>query len=282
MDKNQFDEVLINALYLLGGTNETPFKDIIFFEEDINDEVANKILKSLDGCNDDYPDDNYLLDKYLDNYYDDLDDYDDIISTNINDLIKDIQSKIDVDKIAKDVMKRITDRNAITIDDMLSSNILDTPIIILDPDIYKDLDVNKYNVTLNNFKKLSNSDLCDIEKLKKEIEDLNNEMLNMVNSQIKDKKLINDKHDEKYKKIEALYDTMCDRKTEDVEKLMNEFCEYIISSKYCENKPSVIALIASSTMFIRNYIVKCLDDIFTPIIKKASKDTDMVLLLLDL
>lgn len=279
MDKNQFDEVLINALYLLGGTNETPFKDIIFFEEDINDEVANKILKSLDSYNDDYPDDNYI-----DNYYDDsyLDDYDDIITTDINDLVKDIQSKIDVDKIAKDVMKRITDRNAITIDDILSSNILDTPIIILDPDIYKDLDVNKYNLTLNSFKKLSDADLCDIEKLKKEIEDLNNEMLNMVNSQIKDKKLINDKHAEKYKKIEALYDAICDRKTEEAEKLMNEFCEYIISSKYCENKPSVISLIASSTMCIRNYIVKCLDDIFTPIIKKASKDTDMVLLLLDL
>lgn len=279
MDKNQFDEVLINALYLLGGTNETPFKDIIFFEENINDEVANKILKSLDGYNDDYPDDNYI-----DNYYDDsyFDDYDDIITTDINDLVKNIQSKIDVDKIAKDVMKRITDRNAITIDDILSSNILDTPIIILDPDIYKDLDVNKYNLTLNSFKKLSDADLCDIEKLKKEIEDLNNEMLNMVNSQIKDKKLINDKHAEKYKKIEALYDTICDRKTEEAEKLMNEFCEYIISSKYCENKPSVISLIASSTMCIRNYIVNCLDDIFTPIIKKASKDTDMVLLLLDL
>ena len=279
MDKNQFDEVLINALYLLGGTNETPFKDIIFFEENINDEVANKILKSLDSYNDDYPDDNYI-----DNYYDDsyLDDYDDIITTDINDLVKDIQSKIDVDKIAKDVMKRITDRNAITIDDILSSNILDTPIIILDPDIYKDLDVNKYNLTLNSFKKLSDADLCDIEKLKKEIEDLNNEMLNIVNSQIKDKKLINDKHAEKYKRIEALYDAICDRKTEEAEKLMNEFCEYIISSKYCENKPSVISLIASSTMCIRNYIVNCLDDIFTPIIKKASKDTDMVLLLLDL
>lgn len=279
MDKNQFDEVLINALYLLGGTNETPFKDIIFFEENINDEVANKILKSLDGYNDDYPDDNYI-----DNYYDDsyFDDYDDIITTDINDLVKDIQSKIDVDKIAKDVMKRITDRNAITIDDILSSNILDTPIIILDPDIYKDLDVNKYNLTLNNFKKLSDADLCDIEKLKKEIEDLNNEMLNIVNSQIKDKELINDKHAEKYKKIEALYDAICDRKTEEAEKVMNEFCEYIISSKYCENKPSVISLIASSTMCIRNYIVNCLDDIFTPIIKKASKDTDMVLLLLDL
>ena len=279
MDKNQFDEVLINALYLLGGTNTTPFKDIIFFEEDINDEVANKILKSLDGCNDD----NYLVDKYIDDYYDNsyLDDYDDIVTTDIDDLIKNIQSKIDVDKIAKDVMKKITDYND-TINNMSSTDILDTPIILLDPEIYKDLDVNKYNLTLNNFKKLSNSDLCAIEKLKEEIEELNNEMLNMVNSQIKDKKIINDKHTEKYKKIEALYDTICDRKTKEIENSMNEFCEYIISSKYCENKPSVITLVASSTMCIRNYIVKCLDDIFTPIINKASKDTDTVLLLLDL
>ena len=75
---------------------------------------------------------------------------------------------------------------------------------------------------------------------------------------------------------------ICDRKTEEIENAMNEFCKYIISSKYCENKPSVITLIASSTMCIRNYIVKCLDDIFTPIINKASRDTDIVLLLLDL
>lgn len=276
MNKNQFDEVLINALHLLGGgSNLTPFKDIIFFEEkeNISDGMLNRTLKSVDEYIDDYCTENSYIDDY--DY-----DYDDV-TTNIDDLIKNIQSKIDVDKIAKDVMKKITDYNN-TLDDMLSTDILDTPIILLDPEIYKDLDVNKYNLTLNNFKKLSNSDLCAIEKLKEEIKELNNEMLNMVSSQIKDKKLINDKHYEKYKKIEALYDTICDKKTEEIEKTMNEFCEYIISSKYCENKSSVITLIASSTICIRNYIVKYLDDIFTPIINKSSKDTDTVLLLLDL
>ena len=273
MDKNQFDEVLINALYLLGGTNTTPFKDITFFEEaaNISEEIENKTLKSLDSCIDDM---------YIDDYDDDYDD-DDVVITDMDKLIEDIQSKIDVDKIVKDVMKKISDRNK-TIDDILSSDILDTPIIILDPDIYKDLDVNKYNITLNTFKKLSNSDLYDIEKLKKELEEINNNMLNMLNSQFKNKTLINLEHNQKYKKIEALYDMICDRKTEEIENAMNEFCKYIISSKYCENKPSVITLIASSTMCIRNYIVKCLDDIFTPIINKASRDTDIVLLLLDL
>ena len=270
MDKNQFDEVLMNALYLLGGTS-TPFKDITFFEEifDISEEIENKTLRLLDIRTDDI---------YIDDYDDDYDD--DVVIPDMDDLIKDIQSKIDVDKIVKDVMKKISDNTILN--DTLSPGILDTPIILLDPDIYKDLDVNKYNVTLNTFKKLSDSDLLAIEKLKKEIEEINNNMLDMVSSQFKDKSLINNKHIQKYKKIEALYDMICDKKTEEIENTMNEFCKYIISSKYCENKPSVITLIASSTICIRNYIVKCLDDIFTPIINKASRDTDILLLLLDL
>lgn len=266
MDKNQFDEALINAIYLLGGSNTTPFKDIIFFEEekDINDKLYNKTIDVLERMSDDC-----YLDDYDDIMIDKIDD--------VDDLIENVKSKIDVDKIADDVMKRLSEKASTY--ELFPSDI---PVIVLDPEVYKDLDVNKFDLTLGNFKKLTDSDLDDIENLKEEIEELNIDMLNTVRIQIKDKKVFARKHKEKYKKIEDLYDKICDRKTEEIENLMNDFCKYIISSKYCKNKPSVITLVASSTVCIRNYMIKCLDDIFKPIITKASKDTDTVLTLLDL
>lgn len=263
MDKNQFDEVLINALYLLGGANETPFKDIIFFEEekDISEEIENKTMRSLDY---------YDEDDYLDSYDDMIVDYEDL-----NELVDDIKSKIDVDKIAEDVMDRLSKK-------IISSDMIpkDLPIIILDPNIYKDLDVNKFDLTLGSLTELADDDLNRISILKKDIENINIQMLDRIKSKIKIKSLYLELHKEKNKKIEDLYNIICDKKTEEIENIMNDFCKYVISSEYCKNKTSIITLIASTTVYVKNFMIKSLDDIFKPIIVKAGNDTDIVLMLL--
>ena len=71
INKNQLDEIILNSLYLMGGSNKTPFNDIIFFDEekDIDKGIYSKVLNTLYNS-----DDEYLFSDLLDDF-DENDDY---------------------------------------------------------------------------------------------------------------------------------------------------------------------------------------------------------------
>jgi len=262
MNKNQFDEILINALYMLGGTNDTPFKDIKFFEEEknIDDGIYYKTMQCLEGLDDDEFDEDY-----------------DYSSIDINEIAEDITSKINVDQIVDDVMDRLSKKD--------SSELIfpgDAPIIILDPEIYKDLDVNRFDLTLNNFKKIDDDDLKKIANIEEKIKKINIEMLNKVKMGIKSKDVYDILHKRKNSLIEDLYNNICDKKTDEIENIMTDFCNYVINSQYCKDKSSVITMVGSTVVCVRNFMINEVDNLFKPILIKAGKDSDVIMTLVNL
>lgn len=272
MDKKQFDEVLINALYLLGGDNNTPFKDIIFFDEekDIDDKTYHNTMNSLECIN--IRDDSDLFDDEEYDY-----DYDISPIKSVQEAIDDIKSKLNIDKIQNDIVDKIFNNIKEKPTEMFDDSM---PVIGLDPDIYRDLDVYKYDLTLKRFKVISDEDIMKIEELKKDLADLNTEMLNNIKDIKKNKDMYCEAHRTKSKMIDELYTEICDKKTEEIEDIMCEFCEYVISSKYCNSIPSVVSLVASTIVSIRNYVIIYIDTLFKPLINIM--DSDLILTMIDL
>lgn len=268
MNKNQFDEILINALYMLGGTNDTPFKDIKFFEEEenIDDGIYHKTMQCLEGFDDDF------------DYDDNDDDYDyDYSTVDITEIAEDITSKIDINQIVDDVMDRLSKKDA---SELIFPG--DAPIIILDPEIYKDLDVNKFDLTLDRFKKIDDEDLKKILDIEEKIKKINIEMLDNIKLGIKSKNIYNLLHEKKNGLIEDIYNEICDKKTDEIENIMTDFCNYVISSQYCKDKPSVITMVGSTVVCIRNFIISEVDKLFKPILTKAGRDSDVIMTLVNL
>ena len=65
-------------------------------------------------------------------------------------------------------------------------------------------------------------------------------------------------------------------------KTFNEFGKYVLSSKYCKNKPEVIAMIAPTIVYTRSIIIKGLDETFETFLEQANTETDEVIGLVDL
>lgn len=75
---------------------------------------------------------------------------------------------------------------------------------------------------------------------------------------------------------------MVERKINDMTKTFNEFGKYVISSKYCKNKPGVVAMIAPTIVFTRSVLIKGLDNTFETFLEQATTETDEILVLVDL
>ena len=57
INKKQLDEIIANSLCLMGESNNTPFNDMVFFDEDIDKDIYDKTCDKLYGFEDDFEDD---------------------------------------------------------------------------------------------------------------------------------------------------------------------------------------------------------------------------------
>lgn len=252
INKNQLDEIIVNSLYLMGGDNKTPFNDIIFFEEekDIDKGIYSKTLNNLYDA-----DDEYIFSDLIDDFDED-DDYE-------KEYIK-IKEEENTKKKKKETFP------------------LDEPIIKLDPEVYKDIDVNKFDLSLNALNEETTEEIASIAMLLSNLYDKHKEMLDMVSEGITDRDKYYKKHLEKIKLIHEVYNKMVDRKINDMTKTFNEFGKYVLSSEYCKNKPGVVAMIAPTIVYTRSVLIKGLDNTFKTFIEQATTETDEILVLVDL
>lgn len=249
INKNQLDEIIVNSLYLMGGDNKTPFNDIIFFEEE----------KDIDKG---------IYSKTLNNLYDSDDEY--IFS----DLIDEFDENDDYEKEHIEIKEEETTKK--------EQFPLNEPIIKLDPEVYKDIDVNKFDLSLNALNEETVEEIASIAMLLSNLYDKHKEMLDMVSKGITDKDKYYKKHLEKMKLIYNVYNKMVERKISDMTKTFNEFGKYVISSKYCKNKPGVVAMIAPTIVYTRSILIKGLDKTFETFLEQATTETDEILVLVDL
>lgn len=254
INKNQLDEIIVNSLYLMGGYNKTPFNDIIFFDEekDIDKGIYSKTLNNLYDS-----DDEYLFSDLIDEF-DENDDYE--------------KEHIEI-KEEENTKKENTKKEQFP---------LNEPIIKLDPEVYKDIDVNKFDLTLNALNEETVEEIASIAMLLSKLYDKHKEMLDMVSKGITDKDKYYKKHLEKMKLIYDVYNKMVERKINDMTKTFNEFGKYVISSKYCKNKPGVVAMIAPTIVYTRSVLIKGLDNTFETFLEQATTETDEILVLVDL
>lgn len=254
INKNQLDEIIVNSLYLMGGYNKTPFNDIIFFDEekDIDKGIYSKTLNNLYDS-----DDEYLFSDLIDEF-DENDDYE--------------KERIEI-KEEETTKKENTKKEQFP---------LNEPIIKLDPEVYKDIDVNKFDLTLNALNEETVEEIASIAMLLSKLYDKHKEMLDMVSKGINDKDKYYKKHLEKMKLIYDVYNKMVERKINDMTKTFNEFGKYVISSKYCKNKPGVVAMIAPTIVYTRSVLIKGLDNTFETFLEQATTETDEILVLVDL
>lgn len=254
INKNQLDEIILNSLYLMGGYNKTPFNDIIFFDEekDIDKGIYSKTLNNLYDS-----DDEYLFSDLIDEF-DENDDYE--------------KEHIEI-KEEENTKKENTKREQFP---------LNEPIIKLDPEVYKDIDVNKFDLSLNALNEETVEEIASIAMLLSKLYDKHKEMLDMVSKGITDKDKYYKKHLEKMKLIYDVYNKMVERKINDMTKTFNEFGKYVISSKYCKNKPGVVAMIAPTIVYTRSVLIKGLDNTFETFLEQATTETDEILVLVDL
>lgn len=252
INKNQLDEIIVNSLYLMGGYNKTPFNDIIFFDEekDIDKGIYSKTLNNLYDS-----DDEYLFSDLIDEFDED-DDHE--------------KEYIKIKEEEKDTKKE------------KEQFPLDEPIIKLDPEVYKDIDVNKFDLSLNALNEETVEEIASIAMLLSNLYDKHKEMLDMVSKGITDKDKYYKKHLEKMKLIYNVYNKMVERKISDMTKTFNEFGKYVISSKYCKNKPGVVAMIAPTIVYTRSILIKGLDKTFETFLEQATTETDEILVLVDL
>lgn len=249
INKNQLDEIIVNSLYLMGGYNKTPFNDIIFFDEE----------KDIDKG---------IYSKTLNNLYDSDDEY--IFS----DLIDEFDENDDYEKEHIEIKEEETTKK--------EQFPLNEPIIKLDSEVYKDIDVNKFDLTLNALNEETVEEIASIAMLLSKLYDKHKEMLDMVSKGITDKDKYYKKHLEKMKLIYNVYNKMVERKISDMTKTFNEFGKYVISSKYCKNKPGVVAMIAPTIVYTRSILIKGLDNTFEAFLEQATTETDEILVLVDL
>lgn len=254
INKNQLDEIIVNSLYLMGGYNKTPFNDIIFFDEekDIDKGIYSKTLNNLYDS-----DDEYLFSDLIDEF-DENDDYE--------------KERIEI-KEEETTKKENTKKEQFP---------LNEPIIKLDPEVYKDIDVNKFDLTLNALNEETVEEIASIAMLLSKLYDKHKEMLDMVSKGITDKDKYYKKHLDKMKLIYDVYNKMVERKINDMTKTFNEFGKYVISSKYCKNKPGVVAMIAPTIVYTRSVLIKGLDNTFETFLEQATTETDEILVLVDL
>lgn len=252
INKNQLDEIILNSLYLMGGSNKTPFNDIIFFDEekDIDKGIYSKVLNTLYNS-----DDEYLFSDLLDEFDDD--DY------------ENEKEYIEIKEEEEENTKK-------------EQFPLNEPIIKLDPEVYKDIDVNKFDLSLNALNEETTEEIASIAMLLSKLYDKHKEMIDMVSKGITDKDKYYKKHLEKMKLIYDVYNKMVERKINDMTKTFNEFGKYVISSKYCKNKPGVVAMIAPTIVFTRSILIKGLDNTFETFLEQATTETDEILVLVDL
>lgn len=255
INKNQLDEIIVNSLYLMGGYNKTPFNDIIFFDEekDIDKGIYSKTLNNLYDS-----DDEYLFSDLIDEF-DENDDYE---KEHIE-----IKEEEEEEKNTKKEKEQFP---------------LNEPIIKLDPEVYKDIDVNKFDLSLNALNEETVEEIASIAMLLSNLYDKHKEMLDMVSKGITDKDKYYKKHLEKMKLIYDVYNKMVERKINDMTKTFNEFGKYVISSKYCKNKPGVVAMIAPTIVYTRSILIKGLDNTFEAFLEQATTETDEILVLVDL
>ena len=254
INKNQLDEIILNSLYLMGGSNKTPFNDIIFFDEekDIDKGIYSKVLNTLYNS-----DDEYLFSDLLDDF-DENDDYD----------YENEKEHIEIKEEEENTKKERFP--------------LDEPIIKLDPEVYKDIDVNKFDLSLNALNEETVEEIASIAMLLSKLYDKHKEMIDMDSKGITDKDKYYKKHLEKMKLIYDVYNKMVERKINDMTKTFNEFGKYVISSKYCKNKPGVVAMIAPTIVYTRSILIKGLDNTFETFLEQATTETDEILVLVDL
>lgn len=253
INKNQLDEIILNSLYLMGGSNKTPFNDIIFFDEekDIDKGIYSKVLNTLYNS-----DDEYLFSDLLDEFDDD-----------------DYENEKEYIEIKEEEEEENTKKEQFP---------LNEPIIKLDPEVYKDIDVNKFDLSLNALNEETTEEIASIAMLLSKLYDKHKEMIDMVSKGITDKDKYYKKHLEKMKLIYDVYNKMVERKINDMTKTFNEFGKYVISSKYCKNKPGVVAMIAPTIVFTRSVLIKGLDNTFETFLEQATTETDEILVLVDL
>ena len=249
INKNQLDEIIVNSLYLMGGYNKTPFNDIIFFDEE----------KDIDKG---------IYSKTLNNLYDSDDEY------LFSDLIDEFDENDDYEKEHIEIKEEETTKK--------EQFPLNEPIIKLDPEVYKDIDVNKFDLSLNALNEETVEEIASIAMLLSKLYDKHKEMLDMVSKGITDKDKYYKKHLEKMKLIYNVYNKMVERKISDMTKTFNEFGKYVISSKYCKNKPGVVAMIAPTIVYTRSILIKGLDKTFETFLEQATTETDEILVLVDL
>lgn len=254
INKNQLDEIIVNSLYLMGGYNKTPFNDIIFFDEE----------KDIDKG---------IYSKTLNNLYDSDDEY------LFSDLIDEFDENDDYEKEHIEIKEEETTKKENTKKEQFPLN---EPIIKLDPEVYKDIDVNKFDLSLNALNEETTEEIASIAMLLSKLYDKHKEMLDMVSKGITDKDKYYKKHLEKMKLIHDVYNKMVDRKINDMTKTFNEFGKYVISSKYCKNKPGVVAMIAPTIVYTRSVLIKGLDNTFETFLEQATTETDEILVLVDL
>lgn len=254
INKNQLDEIILNSLYLMGGSNKTPFNDIIFFDEekDIDKGIYSKVLNTLYNS-----DDEYLF----------------------SDLIDEFDENDDYEKEHIEIKEEETTKKENTKKEQFP---LDEPIIKLDPEVYKDIDVNKFDLSLNALNEETTEEIASIAMLLSKLYDKHKEMIDMVSKGITDKDKYYKKHLEKMKLIYDVYNKMVERKINDMTKTFNEFGKYVISSKYCKNKPGVVAMIAPTIVYTRSVLIKGLDNTFETFLEQATTETDEILVLVDL
>lgn len=254
INKNQLDEIIVNSLYLMGGYNKTPFNDIIFFDEE----------KDIDKG---------IYSKTLNNLYDSDDEY------LFSDLIDEFNEDDDYEKEHIEIKEEETTKKENTKKEQFPLN---EPIIKLDPEVYKDIDVNKFDLSLNALNEETVEEIASIAMLLSKLYDKHKEMLDMVSKGITDKDKYYKKHLEKMKLIYDVYNKMVERKINDMTKTFNEFGKYVISSKYCKNKPGVVAMIAPTIVYTRSVLIKGLDNTFETFLEQATTETDEILVLVDL
>ena len=245
INKNQLDEIIVNSLYLMGGYNKTPFKDI----------------------------DKGIYSKTLNNLYDSDDEY------LFSDLIDEFDENDDYEKERIEIKEEETTKKENTKKEQFPLN---EPIIKLDPEVYKDIDVNKFDLSLNALNEETVEEIASIAMLLSKLYDKHKEMLDMVSKGITDKDKYYKKHLEKMKLIYDVYNKMVERKINDMTKTFNEFGKYVISSKYCKNKPGVVAMIAPTIVYTRSVLIKGLDNTFETFLEQATTETDEILVLVDL
>lgn len=255
INKNQLDEIIVNSLYLMGGDNKTPFNDIIFFEEekDIDKGIYSKTMDILYNIDEDFS-------------------FSDFIYTSTG---EEFDENTDYQKdhmeIKRDNIKKEKEEFP-----------LDEPIIKLDPEVYKDIDVNKFDLSLKALNEETVEEIASIAMLLSNLYDKHKEMLDMISEGITDRDKYYKKHLEKIKLISTVYNKMVDRKINDMTKTFNEFGKYVLNSKYCKNKPGVVAMIAPTIVYTKSVLIKGLDDTFESFLEQATNETDEVLVLLDL